>query len=299
MFLRYAAVTRNSAMRFKKSTATSAVLYRGAENATPIQLLMWLGRRWSVLFEIRHESLMAVCKQIGYRNLSSLYHRFPELCRALVAKNRAWREQKDQRVGDLITKAMDEQPVPTLKELARRIGHYPHLLRSRFPELCAALVERLPERKRLQRECIRKQLEDALQQNPAPPMQVVAQSVGRNQHHLGVIFPDLYGKIKHRYVEHQKIVRAQRRVEFLAQVRKAVIELCKRGINPSRKHVMSAIENPSMKWTQVLDRYIAQTLREMEADSHTAPANDCIGQPRTDPSCNPEFNKSICRPRRP
>ena len=113
------------------------------------------------------QTLMAVCKQIGYRNLSSLYHRFPELCRALVAKNRAWREQKDQRVGALITKALDEQPVPTLKELARRIGHYPHLLRSRFPELCAALVARLPERKRLQRECIRKQLEDALQQNPA------------------------------------------------------------------------------------------------------------------------------------
>ena len=214
-------------------------------------------------------SLMAVCKQIGYRNLSSLYHRFPELCRALVAKNRAWREQKDQRVGDLITKAMDEQPVPTLKELARRVGHHPHLLRSRFPELCAALVARLPERKRLQRERIRKQLEDALQQNPAPPMQVVAQSVDRNQHHLGVIFPDLYGKIKRRYVEHQKIVRAQRRVQFLAQVRKAVIELCERGINPSRKHVMSAIENPSMKWTQVLDRYIAQTRREMEAESRT------------------------------
>jgi TniQ len=217
-------------------------------------------------------SLMAVCKQIGYRNLSSLYHRFPELCRALVAKNRAWRKQKDRMVGDWITKALDEQPVPTLKELARRIGHHPHLLRSRFPELCAALVERLPERKRLERERIRRQLEDALQQNPAPPMQAVAQSVGRNQHHLGVIFPDLYGKIKRRYVEHQKIVRGQRRVQFLAQVRKAVLELCERGINPSRKHVMSAIEDPSMKWTQVLDRYIAQTLREMKAESRLTPS---------------------------
>jgi len=103
-----------------------------------------------------------------------------------------------------------------------------------------------------------------------PPMKVVAQTVGRNQHHLGIIFADLYGKIKRRHVEHQKMVRAQRRVEFLAQVRKAVMELCERGINPSRKHVMSAIENPSMKWTQVLDRYIAQSLREMEAESGTS-----------------------------
>ncbi len=216
---------------------------------------------------------MAICKKIGYRSGSSLYHRFPELCRAVVAKNRAWREQNDQRVQNAIAKALDEEPVPTLKELAGRLGHHPHVLRSRFPELCAALVERLPERKRLERERIRKQLEAALQQSPAPPMQVVAQSVGRNQHHLGVIFPDLYGKIKRRYVDHQKIVRAQRRVQFLAQVRKAAMELCERGINPSRKHVMSAIEDPSMKWTQVLDRYIAQTLREMEAEPHACSLN--------------------------
>jgi len=57
--------------------------------------------------------------------------------------------------------------------------------------------------------------------------------------------------------------------ERLAQVRNAVIDLCERGINPSRRPVTSAIKNPSMKWTQVLDRYIAQTLHEMEAESRT------------------------------
>jgi AraC-like DNA-binding protein len=211
-------------------------------------------------------SLNTICKEIGYRNVSSLYHRFPEQCRTLVAKRREWR---DRRVQEVIAKALNEEPVPTLKEVAGRLGYRPHLLRSRFRDLCVALVGRRPERQRLERECIRKQLEAALEQNPVPPMNVVAQTVGRNQHHLGVIFPDLYGKIKRRHVEHQKMVRAQRRVEFLAQVRKAVIELCERGINPSRKHVMSAIENPSMKWTQVLDRYIAQSLREMEAKSRT------------------------------
>lgn len=223
-------------------------------------------------------SLMAICKELGYRNVSSLYHRFPELCRALVAKNRAWREQEDQRVQDAFKKVLDAEPVPTLKELSARLGHHPDVLRSRFPELCAALVARLPERRRLERERIRKKLEDALEQNPAPPMQVVAESLRRNQAHLRILFPDAYQKITRRYVEHQKIVRSQRRVEFLAQVRKAVMELCKRGINPSRKHVMSAIENPSMKCTKILDRHIAQSLHEMEAESHTCFSN-CIGQP--------------------
>jgi AraC-like DNA-binding protein len=214
-------------------------------------------------------SLVAICEQIGYRNLSSLYHRFPELCHELVAKNRSCRDKRDQWVRELITKALDEEPVPILKELAYRLGYHPHELRRRFPELCSVLVARRPERKRLEREQIRKQMEDALEQNPAVPMQVVARSLGRNQHHLRVIFPDLYEKIKRRFVEHQKTVRAERRVQFLAQVRKSVTELSERGVNPSRKHVMSAIQSPSMKWTQVLDRYIAQTLREMESASRT------------------------------
>jgi DNA-binding transcriptional regulator YhcF (GntR family) len=250
----------------KHGNIGSAVPRRGERYAHPTPEMAREALERAVRDSSRR-SLMAICKEIGYRNVSSLYHRFPELCRVLVANNRAWREQKDQSIQDVITKALDEEPVPTLKELAGRLGHHPHVLRSRFPELCAALVARLPERKRLERERIRKRLEDVMQQNPAPPMRVVAQSLGRNQHHLGVIFPDQYGKIKRRYVEHQKIVRAQRRVQFLAQVRNAVMELCARSINPSRKHVMSAIENPSMKWTQVLDRYIAQTLREMEAES--------------------------------
>jgi hypothetical protein len=121
--------------------------------------------------------------------------------------------------------------------------------------------------------------QDALEQSPAPPMQVVAQSLGRNQAHLRILFSDACQKITRRYVEQQKIVRSQRRVEFLAHVRKAVMELCQCSINPSRKHVMSAIEKPSMKWTQVLDRYIAQSLREMEAEPRTCFSRIASGSP--------------------
>jgi AraC-like DNA-binding protein len=229
-FIRCAIDTRNSAKKFKRSRAISAVPC-GERYTHPTPEMAREAMERAIQDSPR--SLMAVCKQIGYRNLSSLYHRFPELCRALVAKNRSRREQKDQWVRDLITKALDEEPMPTLKELARRLGSHPHELRRRFPELCAALVARLPERKRLERERIRKQLEDALEQNPAPAMKVVARSLGGNQQHLRVIFPDLYGKIKRRFVEHQKTVRAERPVQFLAQVRKAVINLCEWGIHPS------------------------------------------------------------------
>ena len=214
-----------------------------------------------------HLSLNAMCKEIGYRNDTSLYHRFSDLCRVLITKHRQWRVQKDQRARDVISKALYEEPAPTLKEVAARLGYRSSALRSRFRDLCATLAARQPERQRFERERLRKQMEAALEQHPAPPMKVVAQFLGRDQAHLRIIFPDLYGRINRRYMEHQKTVRSQRRVQFLAQVRKAVIDLCECGINPSRKHVISVIENPSMQWTNILDRYIAQTLRQLETDS--------------------------------
>jgi hypothetical protein len=103
-------------------------------------------------------------------------------------------------------------------------------------------------------------------------MKVVAQFLSRDQAHLRVVFPDLCDKIKSRYIDYQKTVRSQRRLQFLAQVRKVVIELCEQGINPSRKHVVSAIENPSIKAPRLVQPYIAQVLREMETENVLGPA---------------------------
>ena len=43
-------------------------------------------------------------------------------------------------------------------------------------------------------------------------MKVVAQSLNRHQVHLRVVFPDLYKKIKDRYIDYQKTLRSQRRL---------------------------------------------------------------------------------------
>jgi AraC-like DNA-binding protein len=93
-----------------------------------------------------HRSLSAIGRDIGYSSASPLYHRFPELCHALAAKRREWREQEDQRVRDVITKALDEEPTPTMREMAGRLGFRPDELRRRFRNLYAALVARRPER---------------------------------------------------------------------------------------------------------------------------------------------------------
>ena len=114
---------------------------------------------------------------------------------------------------------------------------------------------------------MRGRLESVLQQNPAPPMLVVSRSVGRSQGHLRTIFPDLYQQIKQRHLEDRKRMAAQRRLRFQAEIRVAVLDLCERGINPSRGHVLAAIPNPAMRCFHILDPQIVRTLEDLQIES--------------------------------
>jgi len=213
------------------------------------------------------QPITVLCEEIGYRNSSSLYHRFPDLCRELVGKNRECREREDQKIRDALAKALQEEPVPTLNQLAARLGHCAPFLRRRFGDLCAALVARAPERQHFERERIRKLLENALRQEPPSSWTALALSVGRNPKHLRLVLPDLCEKVRQRYTAYQKRMREGKRVELLEQVRSAVRELCEHGINPSRKHVARVIDAPAIKWSQLLYRFIIQSLGEMEAEA--------------------------------
>jgi hypothetical protein len=219
------------------------------------------------LREPASRSLQTVARSLGFNNCSSLYSRFPDLCRDVAIKNRRWRQQEDERIRDAMTKGLEETPSPSMKELAGRLGHTVQTLRARFPALSAALAARIPERSLFEKERMRQRLLSALELNPAPPMKDVAGSLGRNQRHLRVLFPGLCQQIRDRYIQEKKRKSSQKRLLFCAEIRSTVADLCERGINPSRKHVLAAIVNPSMLCSHILDQQIAQTLRELEAAS--------------------------------
>jgi hypothetical protein len=120
-----------------------------------------------------------------------------------------------------------------------------------------------PDRQKFTRERIQETLAAMLQTNPPPPMLVVARSVGRTQGHLRTMFPDLYRQIKQRHVEERRNAAAQRRLRFQAEIRVAILDLCERGVSPSRSHVLAAIPNPSMRCCHIVDRQIVRTLGEL------------------------------------
>jgi hypothetical protein len=140
-----------------------------------------------------------------------------------------------------------------MKEVASRLGYTVTALRARFPALSAALAARIPERRLFERERMRERLRTALELKPAASMKDVVQSLGRCDCYLQTIFPGLCRQITNRYFEEKRRASAERKLQFCAEIHNAVVDLCKRGINPSRKHVFAVIVNPSMRCSHTLD----------------------------------------------
>ena len=208
------------------------------------------------------QSLQALALDLGFRYSSALYHRFPELCQAMVRKNRHWRQSEDDKIRHTLSQAATENPPPSMKEVAARLGYSATALRARFPELSAALAARKPESQLLDKERWRARLEAALLDRPAS-LADVAQSVGRSAGHLRSLFPQLWRRISARYAEAKKQAAVQARLRFCAEIRSAVIGLHEHGIHPSRKRVFAAIPEPSMRCSHTLDKQIAETIGEL------------------------------------
>src|SRR5262249_44655572 len=110
------------------------------------------------------ESLSVLVVRMGYARsaISFLNQRFPDLTRAVLKKRRQYQgeqmEKRLRRCRETIDAALAEDPPPSLKEVARRLGDKtPDLLWQRFPDDCLRITARRTDyrRKRLE-ECLRR-----------------------------------------------------------------------------------------------------------------------------------------------
>ena len=88
-------------------------------------------------------NLRTVAEKIGLRNKRRLYKGFHDLRRALVAKNRRLRCRRWEPIENALRAAFDETPVPTVTDVARRLGlKSVTRITKRFPDLSSALKSR-------------------------------------------------------------------------------------------------------------------------------------------------------------
>jgi TniQ len=214
--------------------------------------------------------LKTVACNLGFRNVVSLYNRFPDLCRAFAVANK---EEKAEHLAPMraaIESALTESPPPTVRGLAASLGCTEGVLKYRFPELRAALLKRLPERKRF----LDTQLLDLIQRAAIPPsMGAVAKRAGRSRVYLRALQPDLFKQLRAVIMRNDLRTRPRCRLSTGQRSLASSWNFGTAASRTSRLKIFLAIQQPSMRNSHIVDQQIAASQREMEV----SPANMAAG----------------------
>src|SRR6266496_785806 len=160
-------------------------------------------------------SIQEVAQRLGYKGVTPLYARCPELAREIAVKYRKRNpRQREPLSFDELHHALEtelassEEPPPSLHEVAQRLG-YRHAgpLRRRLPEPAQAIAARDRKHSHSQRESMSsEELQQALEsilasnEEPPPSLHEVAQRLGyRGANELHKRFPDLANAIVKNY----------------------------------------------------------------------------------------------------
>ena len=128
-------------------------------------------------------SLSDVARRLGYTTTERLYQADRKLCHRIAARYRQsgrshwWRRPGATRICDVprLQEILEEssksnEPV-SVHHIAARLGYSNDgYLQQKFPDLCAAISKKIAERKQTHLEELRRTLENALGENPAPTL---------------------------------------------------------------------------------------------------------------------------------
>ena len=221
--------------------------------------------------------LRALAASVGLSNKMRLYEDgFRELRLAVVAKNAAIRNRRVDGIENSLRAAFDEEPVPTVTEVARRLGFAGvKPLTSRFPELTAELRARRLQGKPAQRvrrvsEHVRQRLTRALGEFPPPSCAEVVRRLAGHRTQIREDFPDLWCALHTRYVEHRREVHRAKREAFAGDVHRVVMELHRQGIYPIARLVLATIPQPQFRSLNIVAETIRLTCRDLSIGPYSA-----------------------------
>jgi AcrR family transcriptional regulator len=139
-------------------------------------------------------SLKKIAGRIGYP-VPVLHFYFPQLCNAIAERYQKLLDVDRQRQALETALASDENPLPSVKGIARCLGCSAKILRYRFPEECHVIAER--RRKIIDIEGLRLALEGVLgnQEVPFPTEKEIARRLGCGHSTLRMHFPTLCKEI--------------------------------------------------------------------------------------------------------
>jgi hypothetical protein len=231
----------------------------------------------AALRDPRFTGLEALAVSVGLNSKRRLYKDFHDLRAAIVAKNATIKTRRlkateasiSTAIGAALRDVFNEQPVPTVAEVAQRRGYATAKpLTSRFPELTTELRacrKRLRQVKcgRRVNERIRHRLTEALGEFPPPSCAAVVRSVHGHRTKIREAFPELWRAVHRRYVEHVREAYRVKREAFAREVYRAVLELHRQGVYPIVRLVLATIPQPQFRSREIVAETVRLVCREL------------------------------------
>ena len=191
-------------------------------------------------------------------NKRRLYKGFHEVRRAIIARNRAIRRQNVAAIASALQTALDEQPVPTVTEIARRLGfRCVSAVTSRFPELSAELRRKRggkpTETGGAKNDYVRQKLTEALVEAPPPPCAEIVRRLRGHKTKIREGFPDLWRTVRARYAEYKRDVQRANREAIESEVLRVVVELRRKGVNPTYRLVLAALPEAHRRFPSIVE----------------------------------------------
>ena len=192
-------------------------------------------------------SLVQIAQTLGYAQSGSLSDYYPELCEKIIARREEYRIQQRNQIRSLLESMLLENPPPTMKEAAKRLGYKSFesrkfsLLRY-FPDQCAAIKLRFEQHRTLMRQRLAQLINDALRENPPPSLRDVFGRTGYSCAYMSLTFPVQREVIKTRYRKFQKNLAAQRKAETKSRIKQLALQLYRAGIYPAPKEISKACD---------------------------------------------------------
>ena len=168
----------------------------------------------AALQEVPAPSIRQIAKCLGYKYPTPLRARCPDLYRALIERRRAHLKERNESVRRQLTAALKEEPPPSLRAVAARLGHKSESSVSyQFPELAKAIADRHRESWRDGKERSRLALEAALTKIPPPSVREIARNTSRSLSSLYKHHPELCRQIAALRIKylHERSVRSQQK----------------------------------------------------------------------------------------
>ncbi len=187
-------------------------------------------------------SLNEIASVLGYKGASSIRSRFPEICRAIMAKRNQQSIHRKQDMRRALENARTENPPPSLMQIARRFGFTSeNMLTATFPVICASHKQWRQNWLEQQRTKLRLSIREWIAAQPAATVAAVSLHFGVSKAYLQLYFPEENAELVRRSAERERIAREHRDAVLRKEIFEIVRKLREQDIYPSLQRVKSAL----------------------------------------------------------